>query len=79
MKLTNFCYYRGTMHGKVICKHIVGEGTGREYEKNGGVHGFILIKILMEMEVLLYLAQFLGAYEGKVTTPPNKAVPLLVL
>ena len=48
------------MHGKVICKHIVGEGTGREYEKNGGVHGFILIKILMEMEVLLYLAQFLG-------------------
>ena len=45
------------MHGKVICKHIVGEETGREYEKNGGVHGFILIKILMEMEVLLYLAQ----------------------
>ena len=67
------------MHGKVISKHIVGEGTGREYEKNGGVHGFILIKILMEMEVLLYLAQFLGAYEGKVTTPPNKAAPLLVL
>ena len=33
----------------------------------------------MEMEVLLYLAQFLGTYEGKVTTPPNKAVPLLVL
>ena len=67
------------MHGKVICKHIVGEGTGREYEKNGGVQEFILIKNWMETEVLLYLAQFLGTYEGKVTTPPNKAVPLLVL
>ena len=48
--------------------------------KNDGVRGFIfLIKIWMETEVLLYLAQFLGAYEGKVTTPPNKAVLLLVL
>ena len=48
------------MHGKVISKHVVGEGTGRKYEKNGGVLWFILIKNRMETEVLLYLAQFLA-------------------
>ena len=51
------------MHGKVISKHVVGEETGREYEKNGRVRVFIiviLIKIWMEMEVLLSFAQFLG-------------------
>ena len=46
MKLSNFCHYRGTMHGKVISKHVVGEETGREYEKNGRVRVFIIVILI---------------------------------